>query len=66
MLKIFCVKIFRVKIFSYEEPCYEHFLHKNIYFVCFIFVVAQAYENILTTKISPFTGYNYVLVMSCP
>ena len=33
------------------------FLTRIIYFVCFIFVVAQAYENILTTKISRFTVY---------
>ena len=31
------------------------FFMRNIYSVCFIFVVAQAYENILTTKISRFT-----------
>ena len=28
---------------------------QNKYFLCFIFVVAQAYENILSTKISRFT-----------
>ena len=43
-VKIFRVKIFHVKNCSYEEPCYEHFLREiYIFFVCFIFVVAQAY-----------------------
>ena len=59
MLKIFSMKIFCIKIVSYNyrkshatNIFYALYIYIYIYFMCFIFIVAQVYENILTTKIS--------------
>ena len=66
--KTFLCKILNI-ILSYIRIVYIHVL--NIccrkYFVCFIFVVAQAYENILTTKMSRFTvkWINKIVIVYC-
>ena len=57
MLKILCENI------SHKKILYENFLREIFILGVLFFVVAQAYENILTMKVSRFTVHSYLRIV---